>query len=215
MLRPGYRWSMFRLVLFAISIDDVRDIFRADDSLAERLRAVAAARFAAPSTARRGWFKPLLRRDPDTEVRADHPLRPDVDALLRGGYISPDRAPHCWSLVTAWLEELAAAHREVPWEPESFDRIEWDLAACGLNSDYSLRRLAERQLQVPLRPLPGQVVGYAKHVHVSDTASALAEAVANPELSQESRAFVGPITEVLGVAVERGVDVVIVGRMEP
>lgn len=212
MLRPGYRWTMFRLVIFAIGIDDVRDIFGADEALAERLRTVAAARFAEPRPAKRSWFKPMLRRDPDTEVHTGHPLRGDVDALLSGGYIPPERSPQCWALVTAWLEDLSVFHREVAWEPEAFERIEWDLAACGLNSDYSLRRLAERQLGAPLRPLPGQIVGYAKSVHVRDTVAALEDATGNPELTPESRDFVAPVLEVLKVAVERGLDVVVVGR---
>ena len=33
----------------------------------------------------------------------------DVDALLSGGYIEPDRTVFCWRILLAWLEELAAA----------------------------------------------------------------------------------------------------------
>lgn len=202
---------MLRLVVFAMRIDDVRDIFGADPALAERLRAVAVARFAEPQPARRHWFKPMLRRDPDTEVRTDRPLRTDVDALLSGGYVEPDRLPAAWQILTAWLEDLSTAQTEVAWDSDRFDRVEWDLARAGLNSDYSLRRLADRQLGSPLRALPGQVVGYAKAVHVAETAAAVRDALQNPELPPETAAFVTPILEVLTVAADRGLDVVVVG----
>lgn len=211
-LRPGYRWGMPSLAVYAIGIDDVRDIFGADDTLAERLRAVAAARFATDPPVRRTWFKPLRRRDPGTEVSPDRPLRGDMEALLAGGYIAPDRLPQCWALFTIWLEELSLAHLELPWEPESFDRAEWDLAAAGLNSDFSLRRLAERQLGVPLRPLEGQVVGYAKALHVAETADALAAALTDPELPEPTHALAAPLLDLLREAAGAGLGVVVVGR---
>ena len=188
---------MQRLVVYAISIDDVRDIFRAPPRLAQRLRAVAAERFATPRPARRSWFAPLMRRDPATEVDASQPLSSDVEAMLSGSYIAPQRAPQCWRLFTVWLEELAAAHRSLPWDSEAFEQAEWDLARCGLNSDYSLRSLADRRLAVPLLPQPGQVVGYAKRVHALEALEDYRQVLANPECSPASRAWLEPVVEVL------------------
>lgn len=202
---------MPRLLVFAVRIDDVRDIFGAEAALAERLRSVAAASFSTQQPTRRRWFKPMLRRDPDTEVRTDRPLRGEVDALLSGGFIEPDRQPAAWRVFTLWLEDLSTASVEVAWDPELFDRVEWDLARAGLNSDYSLRRLADRQLGTPLRPLPGQVVGYAKAVHVAETADAVRVALAVPDLPGETADFVAPILEVLDVAAGHGLEIVVVG----
>lgn len=203
---------MQRLVVYAISIDDVRDIFRAPEPLAERLRAVAAERFAEPKPPRRSWFGPLMRRDPATEVDPSRPLRTDVDALLTGAYIGPDRTAQGWRILHAWMEELSAAHRSIAWDAEAFDRIEWDLAKCGLNSDYSLRSLAERQLGSPLRPLPGQVVGYAKRIHALEAIGEYRRVLANPECQPESHGWLEPIVEVLeAVAAGDGLDVAVVG----
>lgn len=203
---------MLRLGVYAISIDDVRDIFRAPPELAEGLRAVAAERFAPPQPPRRSWFAPLMRRDPATEVDPTSPLRTDVDALLTGAYIPPDRTAQSWRILTAWLEELAAEHRSLPWDAEAFDRVEWDLGRCGLNSDYSLRSLAERQLAVPLRPLPGQVVGYAKRVHALEALEDYRRVLANPECAPESHAWLEPVVEVLeAVAADERLDVAVVG----
>ncbi|MCG6568629.1 hypothetical protein [Tessaracoccus sp. ZS01] len=203
---------MHRLVVYAISIDEVRDIFRAPVPLAERLRAVAAERFAAPQPSRRHWFGPLMRRDPANEVDPSLPQRTDVDALLTGAYIPPDRMAPSWHLFQAWLDELSAARRDIPWDAETFDRVEWDLARGGLNSDYSLRSLADRQLAVPLRPLPGQVVGYAKRVHAVEALEDYRRVLTNPELSDEARSWLQPVVEVLeAVASDERLDVAVVG----
>lgn len=203
---------MLRLVVYAISIDDVRDIFRAPPELAEGLRAVVAERFAPPAPRRRSWLGPVMRRDPSTEVDPASPLSTDVDALLAGAYIPPERAPQSWQILEVWLEALSAAHRSLPWDAEAFDRVEWDLARCGLNSDYSLRSLAERQLGVPLRPLPGQVVGYAKHVHAVEALEDYRRVLAHPELTDEARGWLSPVVEVLAaVEADESLDVAVVG----
>ncbi|NHB84461.1 hypothetical protein G7085_07190 [Tessaracoccus sp. HDW20] len=137
---------MLRLVVFAIGIDDVRDIFGAEPGLASRLRQVAADRFGGgPPPAEAALVQADAARRPDTEVRTDRPLRTDVDTLLSGGYVAPTG-----SLLLAGPDGVAGGtvrrHVQVPWDADAFDAVEWDLARAGLNSDYSLRRLADRDL---------------------------------------------------------------------
>ncbi|MFD0866055.1 hypothetical protein ACFQ06_09555, partial [Tessaracoccus lubricantis] len=165
-----------------------------------------------PRPTRRNWFGPLMRRDPATEVDPRLPMRGDVDALLTGAYIPPDRMAQSWQVFLAWLDDLSAARREIPWDPAAFERVEWDLARCGLNSDYSLRSLADRQLAVPLRPLPGQVVGYAKRVHAVEALEDYRRVLANPELTDEARGWLEPVVEVLeAVSADDRLDVAVVG----
>lgn len=203
---------MQQLVACAIAIDDVRDIFGASPALAERLRASAAARFARPAPERRSWLRPLMRRDPAFAVDPSAPSTPDVDALLSGGYIAPDRVAPSWRILIGWLDDLSAATRRVVWEAAAFERIEWNLARAGLNSDYSLRSLTDRDLGIPLRPLPGHAAGYAKHVHVVETLAGIRAAFDHPEVTAEDRAFLAPILEVLEAAAgQPRLDVVVVG----
>lgn len=203
---------MQQLVACAIAIDDVRDIFGASPALAERLRASSAAYFARPAPAHRSWLRPLLRRDPSTAVDPAAPSSADVDALLDGAYIAPDRVAPSWRVLIAWLEELAAATRRVVWDEAAFERTEWNLARAGLNSDYSLRSLADRDLGIALRIQPGQVAGYAKHVHAVETLAGLRAAFDHPELTDEDRRFLTPLIEVLTVASgQPHLDVVVVG----
>lgn len=164
---------MKALWLFAVGIDAVRDIFRADVTLAGHLRNVAARRFPSPAPApglltRLG---PLFRRQRATEVDPSRPLAGDVDAMLAGGFIPPDRSRACWSLLLAWLEDVGGASHRL--ELDDIDDLEFDLARAGLPSQYSLRGLAGRPLGVPLQPLRGQVVGYCKHVQAVETLHAL------------------------------------------
>lgn len=165
---------MEALWLFAVGIDAVRDIFRADDPLAAHLRGVAATRFpsrAVPAPGMLSRLGPLFRRQRATEVDPSQPLAGDVDAMLAGGFIAPDRSGACWRLLLAWLEDVGrAAHR---LEFDDIDDLEFDLARAGLPSQYSLRSLAGRPLGIPLQPLRGQVVGYCKHVQAVETLHAL------------------------------------------
>lgn len=211
-VRPGYRWGMQELVSCAISIDDVRDIFGATPELADRLRASAAARFQRPQASHRRWLRPLLRRDPELEVERDTPSAEDVSALLAGAHIPPDRVAASWRLLLGWVEELAVRSARVPWDRAAFDRLEWNLARAGLNSDYSLRRLADRDLGIPLHPMPDQVAGYAKHVHAVETRDALRAVRDHPELEPGDRQVLDPILSVLDAAsADPRLDVVTIG----
>ena len=191
---------MQRLVIYALGINDVRDIFGADETLAGRLREAARAHYSEAPPQRRRWFGPLLRRDPATEVDPGRPSTADVDALLSGGFVSSERVTPCWRLLHVWFAELAPASRAVDYDEDLLDRVEWELATLGLGSDHALRSLAERRLGVPLAPLPGQVVGYAKHLHAVEVLRHLRPILELPELTAETAAFVGPIVEVLAAA---------------
>lgn len=170
MLRARYGVGMRELRLFAISINDVRDIFGAHAALAARLRSTAASHSAPPRETRSllGRIGPLFSRNRSVEVDPRRPLSSDVDVLLSGGHIPHDRMPQCWQLMLLWLPELSAMN--LTMATEGLDALEFDLARAGLPSDFSLRQLAERELAIALRPLPDQVVGYSKHVHVVSTA---------------------------------------------
>lgn len=166
---------MHTLRLFAISIDAVRDIFGADAQLAERLRSAAATRFGPPPAPAppKGFLARLglARREPALEVDPRQPLAGDVEAVLAGGYVPPERMSQAWQLLEVFLEELSDAHGTQP--VTDVDELEFDLARAGLASDYSLRQLAGRPLGTPLRPDPEHLTGYAKHVHAVETAQAL------------------------------------------
>jgi hypothetical protein len=202
---------MERTLFCAVAIDDVRDVFRAPPELAARLRTVAAEAFAPPTPAKRGWLGPLTKRHRPTEVDPSVPSSPDVQALLTGAYVPPDRQRQSWILLNLWLLSLSKATAAVALDPDGWVAVEWELARAGLNSDYAVRSLFDRPLALPLPPLPGQVAGYAKHVHAVETLDALAEAAARADLSPKGRDAVASVVGVLRVAAEHDLDVVVVG----
>lgn len=216
MLRGRYGGAMRELRLFAISINDVRDIFGAHPALAARLRQLAATEFAPPARARSllDRIGPLLSRNRSVEIDPRQPLAGDVDALLSGGHIQYERLPQSWDLMLLWLTALAT--RSLSLTVHDLDGLEFDLARAGLPSDFSLRQLAERELGIALRPLPGQVVGYSKHAHVRATHDHLRRVhdEAPPNLQGAVRS-VEPLLGMLeGIAMHPGapLDLVVVQR---
>lgn len=162
---------MHRLRLFAININDVRDIFGAAPPLAARLRDRAAQEFAPnrPERSLLARIGPLFSRARATEVDAQRPLSSDVEAMLCGGHIPLERLSQCWQLLLLWLGDLA--HESLDIELNGLEAIEFDLARAGLPSTSSLRSLTSRELGIALRPLPEQVVGYSKHGHVVEVSA--------------------------------------------
>lgn len=205
---------MQTLVACAIPIDDVRDIFGAAPGLASRLREAAAARFAKPAPTRHRWFGPVLKRDPEFTLDATAPSKDDVDNLLHGAFVPPERLAPSWTLLISWLEELSIAVERVGWDPGRSDDMEFDLSRAGLNSDYALRNLAERDLGITLRPLPGQIAGYAKHVQARETFEALT-AIHSADEVRPWLPVVDPLLTVLRAAADKGTDVVIVTTPAP
>ncbi len=201
---------METLSLFAISINDVRDVFGAEPELAARLRQVAAEKFPGRPHQRRR-LGPLLRRDPDSEVDPNRPLQSDVDALLQGGFIPAERSWQCWELLRVWLVDLSTALRTLELDLAT---TEYELAAAGLPSQYSVAHLWQRDLGVPLRPAAGQIVGYAKHPHALETLQALASLDSSGWLSEVTKQLTKELLNLLAaVRVSPAeLDIVVVGH---
>ena len=89
----------------AIAIDEVRDIFGADEGLAMKLRRWAEARFSVPVHHHRRprWrspFHPLYKPNVECSMLpTGWPTPHDVEDLVCGRYIESDRSARCWRLV--------------------------------------------------------------------------------------------------------------------
>lgn len=192
---------------YAVRIDDVRDMFGADPALAEEL--TEAARIAFPQDRRRRRpFLPLMRRTPEFTVDPNMPTSEDLSILLAGGYVAPDRVLATWRLFRALLAYRATAGQAIDITAEAWEEAEFDLSRHGLDSHYSLRRLAERQLGIPLRPAEGELCGYAKHVHVVETVDALR--AVRDVVEPATQVLVDTVLGVCDVAAEHELDVVVV-----
>ena len=169
---------MSRLQLFAIGIDELRDMFGAGPELAARLRTVATACYPAspgpkPRTGLLGRVGPLLRHPIDGPQVPEGPSPVDAENLLSGRYVAPQRLPQAWQIIAAWLSALGWGHLDVPWSSTELSQLDFELARCGLPVDYSVHRLFQEDLQLPVGHLPGGRAGYSRHRHVLATREAL------------------------------------------
>ncbi len=194
---------MVELRLYAIAIDDVRDMFGAGSDLAGRLRTIASERFRVPEQERRrtaggflGKVGPLFRHDRNAPIIPDGiPLPGDVENLLKGRFVTPERINESWLVVQTWLDELCWERHLLHVSRHEFDKLEFDLARAGLSSRYGIGNLMSLDANLTLRPAWQMTIGYAKHAHMEATRDAIRKlddpvATTNPLLI-ELRSFLG------------------------
>jgi hypothetical protein len=167
---------MGSLRLYAIAIDEVRDIFGAPESNATALRAIAAHRFpAAPPTAPGLLAKlgPVFRKAPDAPVlRPGVPSVTDVDTLLAGRYVPPHRLTACWALFEAFVEAMSWGSTSQPVSEAELNEFDFDLSRAAVPSRYGLRQLLRADLGISMLPCPGLAAGFCHAEHVGEMASA-------------------------------------------
>lgn len=178
---------MGSLRLFAIGIDEVRDLVGAPPETAAALRAIAAAHFGPETPSTPGLLSklgPLFARAVDAPViRPDQPTRAEVDALLAGGFVPPERLPAAWNLLEVWLAALAWGTWRTEVDVSVLTEVDFDLARAGVPARYGVRDLLQSGLGIALRPAPGLAAGYCRLAHVLATTEAWrsAEAALTPE----------------------------------
>ncbi len=162
--------------LWAIAIDEVRDIFGASPDLAARLRGVAAERFGTVpdvTAGRLGRLGPVFRRAPGAPVvRPEVPSGSDVDTLLAGRYVPPHRLSASWTLLEAWLDALAWGGLAREAGEAGINEFDFDLARAGVPARHGLRSLFTTDLGIPLMPCPGLAAGWTPRAHTEELADA-------------------------------------------
>lgn len=192
---------MGRLSLFAIGITELREIFGAAPQTAARLRDIATHRFAAPAGEHRrrgtllGQIGPLLKRPIDQTRAPSRPVMADMDALLTGRSISPERLGHAWQITLAWLAELSWGQLHLDVTTQQIAQVEFALAKAGLSTAFGLEKLFHSDPQIPLRPLTRQRFGYSENSHVQTTKQALSKVI--DDVDEESLPIAGAVLEFL------------------
>lgn len=173
---------MVELRLYAIGIDDVRDMFGAAPERAATLRSVAAEKFRVPQVEQRqagmlSKIGPLFRRDPwAPKIPVDQPSPADVESLVTGKFVAPERLAPAWQVFQTWLDELSFGHVALTMTQPEWNDVGFDLARSGVPSQYSLERLLGQGLAIPLRPVASVEAGYAPQSHVLATRAELRQA---------------------------------------
>lgn len=178
--------SMGELRLYAIGIEEVRGMFGAAPYEQSRLREVAAKALApAPEAARRGGLitklGPIFKRPPAAVVLSPtQPVPTDVDALLTGAYVPPDRVGATWRVLETLVAGTAWGATLMTLTPESLDDLDFALARGGVTSSVGLRHLLNSNASLNLLPVRGLTVGW--HPHEKALAMAGAYRAAMPQI---------------------------------
>lgn len=190
---------MGNVSLIAVGIDDVRELFSGSATRIAELREVTERTWPSPPPrgGLLGKLGPFSRRPVDAPVvHPGIPTQREIDAVAHGRDVPPDRLVAAWVLVGAWLGEHSWGRFETEVERTMLDALDFDLATRGVPADLSLRAVFRRPVGLPLKPLPGQVIGYAKGSQATAMASHWQAAL--PTLSPEHRAVAEPIASWLG-----------------
>lgn len=190
---------MGTLKLWAVGIDEVREIFSANPEVAERLRTAAAARFRTDLPRQRGLLGklgPLLR--PTTDPAAPRPGVPgndDVEDLLAGRHIPPQRLAQAWTLLEFWIGTLSWGSGEWSLTTSGLKELDFDLARAQIPARYGLSDLFKSSLAISLSLCDNLAAGYVRGEHAHQMASAWA--AGTPELEPVNQPLATAITEFL------------------
>jgi hypothetical protein len=209
---------MGELRLYAVGIEEVRGIIGAGPLTAE-LREAARRVFARPERPKAkgliGKLGPIFRRTPDAPVISSTDPEPrDVEVLLAGAYISPDRMGASWRVLEALVQYRSWGSTRLPLALQSLEDLDFALARGGVAAAVGIGHLLTSNAGVRLIPVQGLTVGWHRH----DKALAMAEAyrAAMPEIkTDEQRGLVSDLVTWLDGFVPWSQVAVRVGRPVP
>ena len=169
--------GMGELRLYAVGLDEVRGIFGAPEDRAAHLREVARRAFTPePDAAPTGLLSklgPLFRRPPAARVVSPTQPEPhDVEVLLAGGHVRPERTGATWRVLETLVCGLAWSSTRMGLSSQSLDDLDFALARGGVPASVGLRHLLDTTASLPLVPVQGLTVGW----HRYETALAMAGA---------------------------------------
>lgn len=154
--------------LHAIGIDEVRDLFSGHPDAAARLATLASGAFpapepVAPAVGLLSKLGPMLARQPGAPVVLPGiPTGRDLDALVHGRELPPERRSAGWALVRLWLDDLAWGHLEIVVDETQLNELDFELCRGGVDTRLALRSLFNDRLAIPVKPPLGLVSGYVR-----------------------------------------------------
>lgn len=163
--------------MYAVGLDEVRGIFGAPEDRAAHLRDVARRAFTPePEPARGGLLGklgPIFRRPPAAQVVSPTQPEPhDVEVLLAGAHVRPERTGATWRVLETLVCDLAWGSTRLELTTTALDELDFALARGGVSSSVGLRHLLDSGPGLSLVPVQGLRVGW----HRYETALAMAGA---------------------------------------
>lgn len=134
----------------------------ADEHTAAWARDTAAPLFAPEEPVRpRGLVTRLFgRRSVPDHPDPDRPGPDDVEAVLAGRYVTPDRSAACWAVLEYLTAALAWGCWEIDLDRRGLEDFDFAVARAGGSADLGLGRLLRTDARIGLTRAPGLCVGY-------------------------------------------------------
>jgi hypothetical protein len=208
---------MSTLQLWAIGIDEVRGIFSADPDNADRLRNAAVERFGASTQSHPGLLGklgPLFRGTPDPMApRPGAPTPQDIDDLIAGRFIPPDRLLPAWTLLEFWIGQLALGSAKLELTEAEINELDFALAKAQVPSWYGLSDLFKANLGISLTRCAGLADGFVRGDHAQAMCTAWTAGL--DELEPAQKKLATQIVEFLNGYSEWKTQALTAGRLEP
>lgn len=186
------------LRLYAIGIDEVQGILGADSAQAEELRAAARRAFESPQPEQRGLLSklgPIFRRVPAAPVISPTQPEPrDVEVLLAGAYVSPDRMGATWRVLEALVHARSWGATRMELSPQALDDLDFALARGGVSAAVGLRHLLGSGTNLNLIPVQGLTVGWHRHEQAIAMAAAYRAAMPQVKTEEQRELVAGLVT---------------------
>jgi hypothetical protein len=181
---------MDELRLYAIGLDEVRGMFGASPPVADHLRQVAQRALTPVADSSRsgllGKLGPIFRRPPATPVISPTQPEPhDVEDLLAGAYVPPDRMGATWRLLETLVQGIAWGSTRMTLSRHALDDLDFALARGGVSASIGLRHLLNSKPGLNLIPVQGLTVGW--HPHERALAMAGAYRSAMPQIRTDEQ----------------------------
>ncbi|MCL2652759.1 MAG: hypothetical protein FWD63_03105 [Propionibacteriaceae bacterium] len=178
------------LWLYAIALDEVQGFFSASPELAAELTEQAADVIVEPATKHLiGKVGPLFRRPVEPVVDIPLPSADDVENLVEGKAIAPDRLYPAWTIVRHWCEARALGRLTVELTDMQLSEIDFHLVSGGLSSQFSLETIIARDPHLPLHPANKLRVGWMPAAHAAQAGPQWPIALAEGRLSDDVMAL--------------------------
>lgn len=181
---------MGELRLYAVGMDEVRAIFGAAPSTADHLRQLAQRALTPAGDPQRtgllGRLGPIFKRVPATQVISPTQPEPhDIDVLLSGAYVPPERMGATWRLLETLVSGIAWGSTRTNLSAQALDDLDFALARGGVSAAVGLRHLLTSTASLNLIPVQGLTVGW--HPHEKALAMAGAYRSALPQIKTDEQ----------------------------
>jgi hypothetical protein len=189
---------MGELRLYAVGNEEVRGMFGASPPVAEHMREVARLAFAPPAAEVRGRLLsklgPIFKRVPATPVISPTQPEPhDVEVLLAGAHVPPDRTGATWRLLETLVQGIAWGSTRMSLTAQSLDDLDFALARGGVAASVGLRHLLNSTMSLNLVPVQGLTVGWHPYHKAVAMAAAYRSAIQDIK-SEDQREMINSLT---------------------